>query len=214
MKFPQMSLERLQVKTAPGPHTSWGSVLCECDKSKKACLDLVRSTKVICSLDLVLQIFGEKCRHPSCSLETSSEYTLIGTGVIIKWTCPKGHAGTFHSSYNSNGILSTNLQTASAILYSGNNYSKMELFARFLGLYFISKSTFFRFQRLYCLSVINDWWIWQQNVIVSELRGKQLVVCGDGQCDSPGHSAKTLCYFLMEMATDYIVEVEVLDKRQ
>ena len=41
----------------------------------------------------------------------------------------------------------------------------------------------------------------------------EVMVCGDGQCDSPGHTAKNLCYLLMELGSDYILEVEVCDKR-
>ena len=37
---------------------------------------------------------------------------------------------------------------------------------------------------------------------------------GDGQGDSPGFTAKNLCYFLMEMTTGYIIDLEVLDKRE
>lgn len=40
-----------------------------------------------------------------------------------------------------------------------------------------------------------------------------VVVGGDGQCDSPGFSAKNLCYFLMEVTTSYILEIEIRDKR-
>ena len=46
--------------------------------------------------------------------------------------------------------------------------------ANFLGLSFISDSTFYRMQ---------------------EFLDKPVIVCGDGQCDSPGHTAKNLCYF-------------------
>ena len=46
------------------------------------------------------------------------------------------------------------------------------------------------------------------------LQNKDLVVSGDGQCDSPGFTAKNLCYYLMEITTTYIIDVEVMDKRQ
>ena len=49
--------------------------------------------------------------------------------------------------------------------------------------------------------------------LVEEFVGKKVVVAGDGQCDSPGFSAKNLCYFLMEDTTRYILEVQVRDKR-
>ena len=37
---------------------------------------------------------------------------------------------------------------------------------------------------------------------------------GNGQCDSPGFTAKNLSYFLMEMTIGYIIDLEVLDKRE
>lgn len=49
--------------------------------------------------------------------------------------------------------------------------------------------------------------------LIDEFQNKELVVSGDGQCDSPGFSAKNLCYYLMEIVSEYILEVEVLDKR-
>ena len=43
---------------------------------------------------------------------------------------------------------------------------------------------------------------------------QNVVVMGDGQCDSPGFTAKNLCYFMMEITTGYIIDLEVLDKRE
>ena len=40
--------------------------------------------------------------------------------------------------------------------------------------------------------------------LVEQFRGETLVLCGYGQCDPPGFSAKNLCYFLMELVTQYI----------
>ena len=30
----------------------------------------------------------------------------------------------------------------------------------------------------------------------AQFASEELVVCGDGQCDSPGFSAKNLCYYV------------------
>ena len=84
--------------------------------------------------------------------------------------------------------------------------------AKFLGLSFISETTFYSLQRLYFVPAINEWWSWQREQIVEQFLDKEVVVCGDGQCDSPGHTAKNLCYFLMELVSGYIVEVEIRDK--
>jgi hypothetical protein len=54
---------------------------------------------------------------------------------------------------------------------------------------------------------------WHKGFLQNKLRGT-IVVSGDGQCDSPGYSAKNLCYFLMEMETDYIIDLQIADKRQ
>ena len=46
------------------------------------------------------------------------------------------------------------------------------------------------------------------------LTKEQLILCGDGRNDSPGHSAKYCVYVLMEQFLDVIVDIEVTDKRQ
>ena len=176
-------------------------------------LSLVGQTKVICSLDLLLDLF-KRCQHPGCTKDAviKKKY-LNGPTVVIKWSCSMGHKGTFSSSRDLNDIYSNNLQLAASIMVSGNNFAKVEKMANFLGLSFISDSTFYRMQRLYFIPAIDEWWSWQKEQLVQEFLDKPVIVCGDGQCDSPGHTAKNLCYFLMELVSGYILEVEVRDKR-
>ena len=176
-------------------------------------LSLVEQTKVICSLDLLLDLF-KKCQHPGCTKNAvvKKKY-LNGPTVVVKWSCCLGHKGTFSSSRDINDMYCNNLQLAASIMLSGNNFAKVEKMANFLGLSFISDSTFYRMQRLYFIPAIDEWWIWQKEQLIQEFLGKPVIVCGDGQCDSPGHTAKNLCYFLMELVSGYILEVEVRDKR-
>ena len=49
--------------------------------------------------------------------------------------------------------------------------------------------------------------------LIKEFEGQDVVLGGDGQCDSPGFNAKNICYFLAEVGTGYIIDVEILDKR-
>ena len=108
---------------------------------EQACLTkeitLVVGTKVVCSLDLLIQLFAEKCCQPGCQLATTVSQTLCGTSVLNKWR-----------------------------------------FAKFLGLSFVSRSTFCQAQRVYCIPAINEWWTWQQGIINHELQGQSLVVMG------------------------------------
>ena len=74
---------------------------------------------------------------------------------------------------------------------------------------FISNSTFHQMQRLYCMPAVDEWWEWMRGELIEQFRGEKQVLCGDGQCDSPGFSAKNLCYFIKELVSEYILEVEV-----
>lgn len=171
--------------------------------------------KVICSLELLLQQFGGPCKYSGCIHWTALEYSLLGTCAVIRWKCPAGHKGRFCTSGDVNGMMSNNLQAAAAVLTSGNNnyFSKIENFAQHLGLEFISASTFQRVQKLYCAPVIDEWWQNMREELYGQFASEELFVCSDGQCDSPGFSAKNLCYYVMEMTTGYVIEMEVLDKR-
>lgn len=79
-----------------------------------------------------------------------------------------------------NNVLSNNFQAAAAMLLSGNNFTKIEKFANFTGLSFISPSTFFRVRMLYCVSVIEEWWQWMRGELVIEFQNEELVLSGDG----------------------------------
>lgn len=100
------------------------------------------------------------------------------------------------------------MQASASILFSGNNFEKIAKLVDFLELPFISKTTYYRAQRIYLIPAVTEWWIFRG------LQNKDLVVPDDGQCDSPGFTAKNLCYYLMEMTTSYIIDVEVMDERQ
>lgn len=47
--------------------------------------------------------------------------------------------------------------------------------------------------------------------LLAEFENEELIVSGDGI--PPGFSEKNLCYYLMAVVTEYILEVEVMDKR-
>ena len=48
-------------------------------------------------------------------------------------------------------------------------------------------------QKLYCAPVIDEWWENMREELCAQFANEDLTVCGDGQCDSPGFSAKNLC---------------------
>ncbi|EDO29014.1 predicted protein [Nematostella vectensis] len=177
-------------------------------------LRMVQSTKVLCSLDLLADEFRKRCGQPGCTEKPTVKHVINGVGATFISVCSMGHQGRFSTTeFDGNGMSVNNLQVAAALLLSGNNFAKIEKFSKFLGLSFISASTFYRVQRLYAIPTINEWWEWMRETIINTLQEQDVVLAGDGQCDSPGFSAKNLCYFLMEIVTGYIIEVEIMDKR-
>lgn len=161
-----------------------------------------------CLGDLIPCKFADKCQHPGCQQQTKSNHSLCGTSVLLKWTCPLGHKGKFWLFWKASGVLVNNLQTPAAIFLSGCSFITVAKMPQFLGLSFPSKSTFFRVQRLYVIPTVLEWWKWQQEKIFDELKGQEFVVAGDGQW------SKNLCYYLMDVTKSYVIELEVLDKRE
>jgi hypothetical protein len=104
--------------------------------------------------------------------------------VVINSVCSEGHKYRFCSSPQVNDIYANNLQAATSLMFSGNQFSKIERMAKFFNLEFLSSSTYYRFQRLYLIPEINEWWSGMRKEILVEFADKEIVVGGDGQCDS------------------------------
>lgn len=69
---------------------------------------------------------------------------------------------------------------ASSILFSGNNFNKMELFAKFLQMGFPSQSSFTRLQRRHLVPSVDHLWSQKQEEL-AELANKDLVLLGKMQ---------------------------------
>ena len=104
---------------------------------------MIWEPKVLCSLYLIIELFNN-CQHPGCASAATIKHHLVGPTLIVNWYCCSGHKGKFASSKLVNEIYANSLQVAASVLLSGNNFSKSERMASFLGLSFISDSTFCR----------------------------------------------------------------------
>ena len=220
---PEQNLEPVEVNTNPevglplednpfyGPHLKLSRGKEDFGLRKE--LQLVKVEKFICSLDLFLELFSKCCQTPGCLNTPRVKHHFVGATLVVKTSCEAGHNFRFCSSHEVNGIYANNLLSSAAVLLSGNNIGKIHRMAQFMSLAFPSKATYFRMQQLYLFPAVDEWWQWMRASLVEEFSGKDIVVGGDGQCDSPGFSAKNLCYFLMECTSGYILELEVRDKR-
>ena len=171
-------------------------------------LGLISEQKLIVSESKETELFKGKCKEPGCAGECTVKSKGVCCTMELRWNCGNGHKGKWQSS--------NNIQFSSALLFSGNNYAKIDLMSRFLGLGCPSKSSFLRVQKFYCIPAIDEWWELMRTNIIALSSTLEVVVSSDGQSDSPGHSAKYLTYFVMltDALQDYIVHLEYLDKRE
>ncbi|KAK3727220.1 hypothetical protein QZH41_020354 [Actinostola sp. cb2023] len=50
--------------------------------------------------------------------------------------------------------------------------------------------------------------------ILNDIRAEDAILSGDGLCDTPGHTAKYLCYYLLDHVKNLVIDVEIVDKTQ
>lgn len=177
---------------------------------------LISGCKFIVSESKITNLFIGKCKEPGCDSECQVKSKGVGRTQEIWWTCQNGHKSKWSPSEKYGGMYLNKLQFSAAILLSGNNQSKVDLITRFMSLSFPSKALFFCVQKFYCIPAIKEWWQWMRSNILSTIGNMEVIVSGDGQSDSQGHSAKYLTYFVMptDALEDYIVHLECLDKRE
>lgn len=180
----------------------------------------IQQDRVVVDVNALLHIFEEGCQHASCSGHSKVKTWKLDVGVLrISWECSNGHCGCWASSKvlcekNGQDIYTTSLLLAAGVIITGNNIDKLILFSRFLGLNFISRSTFHRLQRNDIIPGITSLWEDMKTEMWKVLSGESIILCGDGRNDSPGHSAKYCVYVLMEQFLELIIDVEVIDKRE
>ena len=105
-------------------------------------VEMVKEKKIVCSLELFLNFFVECYRTPGCDKVPKVKHHFVGTTVVVTAKCQAVHIFKFASSREVNGLYVNNLQSAAATLLSGNNFGKVNRLADFLGLSFLSESTF------------------------------------------------------------------------
>ena len=59
--------------------------------------------------------------------------------------------------YEVNLMYVNNIQMAAAVLFSANNYGKVKRLAESMNLGFVSKSSYFRIQRVHLLPAVDEW---------------------------------------------------------
>ena len=122
--------------------------------------------RIICSSLKLMELFGKVCQEEGCGEEYHLTDTIVGCCLTISARCSNGHLRKWSLSEritNSNGsVFLDNLDFATALVLSGNHFTKMQQFGRFFEMAVLSHSSFYSYQRLYICPVINNFYEKQQ----------------------------------------------------
>ena len=101
---------------------------------------------------------------------------------------------------------------SSGILFGGGSPAKVLRIMRHMNIITIGYSTFMQHQNRYLHPAVEITYKKQQSTLLEDIKdeGKELILGGDGRCDSPGHSAKYGCYSLMDVEHNKIVESQLV----
>lgn len=120
------------------------------------------SKHVICSSHKILELFGRICQVEGCGKEYYFNNTTIGCCLSISAQCANGHTRKWLSSEKvSNGsgdIYQDNLDFAAALVLSGNHFSKIQQLFHFFDMVFLSRTSFYAYQRLYICPAIDKFY--------------------------------------------------------
>ena len=122
--------------------------------------------RIICSPNKLLELFGKFCQEDGCGKEYHFTNTTIGCCLSIVAQCSNGHC---RKSWSSDKIPSTkgeiyrdNLDFATAVVLSGNHFTKIQQFCRFFNVAVLSRTSFYAYQRLYICPAIDQYFTEQQ----------------------------------------------------
>ena len=118
-----------------------------------------------------------RCEIPGCNKGVTVTHRFEGACLVIQKKCKVMHIMEWMSSPGHRNALGysvpvINILFASSLLHSGNNFTKIELMTKFLGLRMISRSSFTVYQRLYLCPGIEKFWAQSEVEIMNNLQAK------------------------------------------
>ena len=101
---------------------------------------------------------------------------------------------------------------SSAILFGGGSPAKTLKIMEHMNVPTIAYSTFMHHQKSYLHPAVERTYRQQQSTLLNEIKaeGRDLILGGDGRCDSPGHSAKYGSYSLMDVEQNKILDSQLV----
>ena len=153
--------------------------------------------------------FCPVCR-PECDRRVISR---IGTRITVMQKCL---SCSFTRSWDSQPSIGDtplgNIMMSSGILFGGGSPAKVLKIMSHMNVLTIGYSTFMKHQKKYLHAAVERTYRDQQSSLLDSIKaeGKELILGGDGRCDSPGHSAKYGSYSLMDLEQNKILDSQLV----
>ena len=163
---------------------------------------------------LLLSLFSICLIQDCTEIATAIVLKTLGTMVNLCVTCKSGHKVYWQSQKIHNSLPIGNLLASASVLFSGSSISKVSILMHHLRVPFIGKRTFYRHQKFYLIPIINDEFHRRQRILIDERRGKEISVGGDARCDSPGHTAKYGSYTFMDVSSNKVLDIQLVQVRE
>ena len=106
-----------------------------------------------------------------------------------------------------------NLVFSAGILYSGSSPAKVLQYFKSICIQFISIRTYNYIQSAYLIPSVRNVWQRHQEQTLAACKGKQVNIGGDGRCDSPGYCAKYGSYTCVDLETNKILDMKIVQVR-
>ncbi|CAC5398254.1 unnamed protein product [Mytilus coruscus] len=181
--------------------------------SMEECNDPVEEKYYMVSETAFFQLLSvcRECNSRCVPINEFSRGKMISTSSV----CALGHVYKWKSQNCRKKDYHGNLYLQGAIMFSGNNTAKIVRLFDQMKLKGISERSARRLQTAYTSCAVICEFDSQQADLLTSLQGpdKQEVLSGDGRCDSPGYSAKYGSYTLMDLNTNKILDIQLVQSK-
>ncbi|XP_077375383.1 uncharacterized protein LOC144017561 isoform X2 [Festucalex cinctus] len=181
----------------------------------KSCGPVHKMASYIVHKSCLLELF-EVC--PVCQRVADVQTRSRGTFLSVEQQCP--HC-LYSRKWNSQPIIGDtpvgNLQLSAALYTTGSSFFKLKKIFQVMQLKMFPYDTFRRHTRMYIEpAVIHKWNTVQAGMLQHLSQQHDVTVGGDLllMSDSPGHSAKFGSYSMMDLSSNTIVDVQLLQSNE
>ncbi|XP_057206770.1 uncharacterized protein LOC130564597 [Triplophysa rosa] len=193
--------------------TTYESVTTVTESSQLQCMSTQEETKYIVFENCLLQLF-DTC--PVCSRRCDVRARRKGTFVAVDQLCP--HCQYFRQWKSQPVVGSTplgNLQLSAAIYFTGGSFFRLEKIFNTMHVKSITHRTFRKHASMYLEPAVIYTWKKEQEELLQQLSlGDKVIVGGDMRADSPGHSAKYGSYTIMDLKSNIILDIQLVQSNE